>query len=213
MTTTKNFKVGDKVRFLDTLPAHWWFKQGQTGVIASVRAGGTLPFIVEVDPEFHVSGHGRAFVGPKHIELTSSSAQIEQGSVVRFKDTVEDQAARRRCFPDSTKGSTFTVTRAGPTFVYFGGSLSGFYRTRFELVQAPAPVAAAPSRSHIVVLKDASGQLKPASKPFIHETSEAAEREAARLAEANPGNTFVVFSSSLEAAAPKPSVSITKHAA
>jgi hypothetical protein len=213
MTTTKNFKVGDKVRFLDTLPAHWWFKPGQTGVIISTQAGGTLPFVVEVDPEFHVCGSSRGYVGNKHIELASSPAQIEKGSVVRFKDTVDDQAMRRRAFPDSTKDTTFKVARAGTTNLDLEGSFGGFYRSRFELVQVPTPVASAPLRSHIVVQKDASGQLKPASKPFIHPTSKAAELEAARLAEANPGNTFVVFSSSLEAAAPKPSVSITKHAA
>lgn len=60
-------KKGDRVRFTDKVPSHWWVKPGMTGVILRDIGGrNSLPFDVAVD------GHGEnglAHVNVQHIEV------------------------------------------------------------------------------------------------------------------------------------------------
>lgn len=47
---------------------------------------------------------------------------------------------------------------------------------------------------HITIRLDEAGRICPASYPYRHESRKAAEAEATRLAEINPGTKFEVWS-------------------
>lgn len=238
MTTASKIKVGDKVRFKDTpddnrMRQEWHPSSTKETVftVTSEKVDGFRRMI-------NVNNDGANWY-PQRFELVTETdpKALKVGDVVRFKDTLDDQTMRHQWFPQTTKDTTFTITKANPTgTVRLNHGYAGFLRRRFELVKAAPKLAytgviptevilggiakkfleeapkAVPLQSHIVVLKDSKGMLKPANTPFVHVTKEAAEKEAARLAKEHPGQTFVVFSSVNEAAAPAPVVTVTKHA-
>lgn len=233
MTTTTKFKAGDKVRIVRRVPveAGWgntWCpemdKEVGTGRVLTVERVNPYGVWFSEDDMFGWP--------PSALELVTETdpKALKVGDVVRFKDDTDNHWMRAFNFPATTKDATFTITYADAKFVRLDGRQSAFYRTRFDLVKAaPEPaikgfhahtlildeVFPAPKpkklQSHIVVLKDSEGQLKPSSKPFVHTTKAAAETEAARLAGENPGQTFVVFSSVNDARAPEPAVVVTAH--
>lgn len=61
-----NFKVGDRVRFTDHVPHFWWFKPGQTGVIADDNKSISYRYAIKVDGgDYSHPAH----VNAEHIEL------------------------------------------------------------------------------------------------------------------------------------------------
>jgi hypothetical protein len=73
-----------------------------------------------------------------------------------------------------------------------------------------------PSEDVIVCVMGSDRKPRPATKPFVHDTIAAAEREAIRLSEDNPGQTFGVYKRVSDAFAPvppKPLAKITRRVA
>lgn len=68
------FKIGDRVRFLPTVPKHWWFKAGEEGRIFNISAGGHS-IDVKTGPKNDI-----AFVQPEHIELVNPSTTKESAT-------------------------------------------------------------------------------------------------------------------------------------
>lgn len=56
--------------------------------------------------------------------------------------------------------------------------------------------------SHIVIRVTQTGKLSPSARPFIHHDPEDALNEAERLAAANPGEQFAVYSITALSVAP-----------
>ncbi|TDH35687.1 hypothetical protein E2A64_10120 [Pseudohoeflea suaedae] len=173
-----NFKVGDRVRILDTVPSGWWFEPGMEATIDFIDEG-ELPYQIGFDGiSVGFDGISVGFVGDVHIELVETKPQ-----------------------PHFNVGDLVT----GEHWMY-GGDLTGKvievdvgceiaeYRIADGWLKTGTVKAAQPKPAHIVCLLDDKGSPKPSASPHPHYSEAEATKEAECLALKHPGKRFAVYS-------------------
>ena len=133
------FKVGDKVRFLPTIPASWWFKAGQTAVVSKV---GNESYTVQVDPMYRTRGDTHGY-GLRDDQMELVPRRFKVGDIVKFKATGAALACLKMWFPGyGPQDRHFVETVATDGTVKL--SSGGWAATSF-LILAARPQAACPA--------------------------------------------------------------------
>lgn len=232
------FKIGDRVRFRNSIPDTWWFKPGQTGTITENVGGTYQPFRVKVDNGMR---SWPAHVGSEHIELipAAPARPFKVGDRVRITGfcpydyskhtgkvgTIrEDDGKAHKPFRvdlgddeiwRDAEHLELVPTIQGSSFdriildeLYKPGP-SIFMRPGSVLPRFPS-VPTFPLVRDIphIVILQKGTDLAPSASPKVHPSKFAAEAEAKRLAKLHPGSTFAVFRAVSKVAAEEPAVKV-----
>jgi hypothetical protein len=120
--TEPKFRVGDRVRFTNAVNEFWWFKPGQTGVVAGTDHD-IFQYTVIED-----KSNDKAYVNDEHIELVTPQQPPKAGDVVRCLDN---------CDGAFTKGKLYVVRENPDKFGFVGvvaddsGSTTNGWPARF----------------------------------------------------------------------------------
>jgi hypothetical protein len=179
-TPAPKFKKGDRVRCTHSTPPHWsdglmQFIKGDVYTVSADCAGNTL--YVDKDNRGHPNGWCVDFFEP--------ATAFKTGDKVRFTRLVGRIEPGTEGTIQNADNGLAMVRLPGRSLIDYAVVFA--HPSELELVEAK--VVGTP---HIVIVEQ-SGKLKPAWTPVVHTSKDAAEKEALRLAEANPGQTFKVF--------------------